>query len=153
MFGYYVLPPLEIVNIFIFSTIMTVIPLIGYCLFYDNLSSDGAFRFLIAGIAGSIIITDFVPKPQNFSEIWNYTAIKLPIYAVYLIAFAACTIMLLTDRPGSDFSRHVACLIFIISNFINLFFNTFVMNIIGTVFLFIACLIIIVITNRNAIKM
>ncbi len=152
-FSYFVFPPLEIVNIFIFSTIMSVLPLIGYCLFFDNRSSDSALRFLISSIVGCIILTNSIPKTQNFNEIWNYPSILLIIYASYTLAFVVCIITLWTDKPGPDFIRHLVCLILIIGNYINLFFNTFVMNIIGTAFLLVANIIIITMTKKNAIKM
>ena len=153
VFSFYFLPPLEIVNIFIFSTIMTVLPLIGYCIFFDNPSSDSAMSFLLAGKVGSIIVTDIVPKTQNLNNIFDSTPVLMLIYAAYIIAFITCIIMLFTDSPGSDLIRHFVCLILIAGNYINLFYNTFVMNIIGTVFIIVACTIIVIMTKKNAIKM
>lgn len=152
-FGIYIFPPLEIVNIFIFSTIMTVIPLIGYCIFFDNPSSDSAVRFLLAGIIGTVIVTDIIPKTQILNSLWDFLAIKVLIYSIYIIAATVCFIRLSTDSIGPDMIRHLVCLILVVGNCINLFFNTFTMNLIGTAFLISACTIILIMTKRNAIKM
>ncbi len=152
-FGIYVFPPLEIVNIYIFSTIMTVIPLISYCIFFDNLSSDSSIRFLLAGIIGTVIVTDIIPKTQTLDTLWNFPAIKVLIYSIYIIAVTVCFIRFSTDSIGPDIIRHLVCLILIVGNYVNLFFNTFTMNLIGTAFLIGACTIILIMTKRNAIKM
>lgn len=153
LFNVYVIPPLEIVNIFIFATIMTVIPLIGYCLFFDHLTSDSATRFLLISTIGTVILTDIVPKTQNLNAIWDCTTLKILFYAIYVTACLVCLILLFTDSPGPDMIRHFVCLILIAGNYINLFFNTFRMNLIGTAFITCACIIIMIMTKKNAIKM
>ena len=153
IFHAYLVPPVQIVNIFIFSTIMAVLPLIGYCIFFDNPSSDSAVRYILLGTVGTFLLTSVIPKTQNYTNIWDCIPVKIIIYGIYIIAFTVCLIMLFTDTPGPTLMRHLICLILVIGNYINLFFNTFVMNLIGTAFLISACVIIMIMTKRNAIKL
>lgn len=153
IFHTYLITPVQIVNIFILSTIMTVLPLIGYCLFFDSPSSDSAIRFILFATIGTILLTSIIPKPQNYSNITDCIPVQIVIYGIYIIAFIVCIAMLFTDTPGPTLVRHIICLILVIGNYINLFFNTFIMNLVGTAFLISACIIIMIMTKRNAIKL
>lgn len=151
-FVYYTFPE-QNVDIFIFAALMTVIPLIGYCLYYGNTDTDSITRFSVSSIVFSVLITGLIPKSQNLSDLWNYKAFSVLIYLTYIIAVFVCLLTILTDTPGLTLIRHFVALILVLSNYINLFYDTFVMNTVGTLFLICATFIIMLLTKRNSIRL
>lgn len=146
-------PPIYSVYVFIFSALMTVLPLLGYCLFYNFSDSSNIDKFLVASVIGSLVVSLLMPKSQNLEGIWNGKALSVSLYVIYALALFVSVFVMITDTPGPSQVRHFVALILIVANYINLFYDTFVMNTIGTAFIILATVLIIILTKRNAIKL
>ena len=153
VFYVHYLAPVQIVDIFILSVFMNVLPLIGYCIFFDNVGSSGVGRFISVSFVGSVLMTILLPKAQNFSDLFRFKVFYFLIYIIYVVAALVCIISLITDTPGQTVVRHIILLLLLTSSYINLFYDTFILNIIGTAFIITVTFIVIVMSRRNAIKL
>lgn len=148
-----VIPPHVQVYLFVFTSIMMAMSLIGYCVFYDNPDKKTVSRYISTTLAVGAVVSYLLPKPQSM----DYVTTSKELVAVILLLFAVCVItcliLIISDIHGPHLIRHLAALLFIAGNYINIFYDTFLMNIIGTIAFISASILIIVVSSINEIRL
>lgn len=148
-----IIPP-EVQNyLFLFANIMMALSLIGFCVFYDFSDQKTVNRYVLISIAVGAITTYLLPKQQTIMNIWDSGIILYFTILMFAVCGLTCLIVILTNLRDPNLIRHFAALLFIVSNYINLFYDTFLMNIIGTVVFAAACLLIIIVSKINEVRL
>ena len=148
-----IIPPRIQVTVFVFSNFMMALSLIGFCTLYETSDQKTVSKFFAGSVAMSAIAAILLPKSPSVA-----TALSVPaIYWVTIILFAVCAlsciILIFTDAPGMNLVRHFASLLFIVSNYANIFYNTFSLNLFATIGFVLACTLIITISKINEVKL
>ena len=156
-FQFYIISPTDCVNIFMFSALMSVLCFIGYCLFRNKTSSANITIFIIAISIMSIIMTFMLPKSQNFQSLNDFFVFNVAVRALYVAAALSCLLLYLTTpRDGASplgFSlRYIALFLLLVNSYINMFYNSVLMDFIGTAFSLAASVLMLIITRRDAIR-
>ena len=152
MFHLYLIPPVLIVNVFMFSTFMGILSIIGYCLFSSDTSKGNANLFLISALVVSFIFTILLPKPQNYIYMDNFFVFKIIVYVLYAVAIFSCFMLYLSAPPEGSSLRYVILILLVITNYINLFYDTLIMNVVGTALSLLASVLMIIMTNLNIVR-
>lgn len=148
-----VIPPHIQVFLFVFTSIMMALSLIGYCVFYDNPDKKTVSRYIYTTLAVGAVISYFLPKPQNLDYVTTSNEIVSVILILFSVCVITCLILIISDIHGPHLIRHMAALLFIASNYINIFYDTFLMNVIGTIVFVSASILIIVVSSINEIRL
>lgn len=152
IFHFYVIPPVEYVNVFIFSTYMGVFTLIGYCLFSSESDQSNATIYLISTSVVSFIFTMLLPKAQNFVNLNKFNLFNIIVYILYAVALFSCIMLHISSPPEGFVLRHLILFLLIMTNYINLFYNSLLMNVIGTALSLLASVLMIITTHLNIIR-
>lgn len=146
------IPPQVLVSVLIFSTCMLALTLFGYEIFYSNSGKDTSL-FLAASVAASLVITELIPKALNIDSVWENKSLFLLISGIFALTFLISVVQFFSNSAGSLEIRHLVCMVLVVNNFINLFYNSFLMNLVGTGVFIISCILMITMTKTNATKL
>ena len=139
-----IMSPRLAIYVFLFSCMMITFSLLGYGLFQNSQDMSSINYYLIMSVTVSGILTSLLPKPQSVAQIWTTTITIITLMVFFGICAIASIILLITTKYGEGRIRFISILLLLASTFINMFYDTIKMNIIGTVFFCLACVVIII---------
>lgn len=151
-FSYVIIPPMLGVIILIASVLFMCLSLIGYGLHYENRDQAVVSRYQLFSFVLSILIAVWIPKITDYFFVLETTPVRSLMTLTIEINALVFLILIIQDSHSSDLIRHLAVLLLIAGNFINLFFDSNVMNLAATIFTFIGLALITIIVKVNEIK-
>lgn len=151
--GVFLLNTMTGVTIELFSTLMVCFSLIGYGIIYLKNENTFSGSYITLCLVASFLISVRIPKIADYYAIWKQPYIVVLFSVIFAVLILIAIILLITDTSGSNRFRHIATLLLITGNAMNLAFNTLVMNSIATVFSTCGLLFIILVAQKNDIKL
>lgn len=148
-----IIPPDILICLFLFSNFMMATSLIGYGIFFDVQNQKPAKEYFFISSAVCILLFYALPKPITILQIWDVTATCIISISAFAICVLVFIILLITENQQTDHIRSLAAIMLITSSFINLFYDTFIMNIIGTLFFIVGCITIIIVSKINEVTL
>lgn len=146
------IPPHITVYIFVFSSLVMVISLMGYGIFYQS-NNTAANLYLLAGIVFSLLITTIIPKAPDADNVWDSTPLYLLEMSLFIIAMVIHLILLITETPGPYRVRHAVLFLIVVGNYLNLFHDTLPTTMAGTAIITVALLIAIIIAKVRDVRL
>ena len=147
------IPSNILVPVFIFSNLMTASSMMGYGIFYEYQNNKSARTFLLLSFAICLVIVNSVPKPSEVALIWDIPATRITCLYAYATSMLIFLVQLFTKATGSDAIKNMAAMLLILGNCINLFYDTFIMNIVGTAFFAAGCITIMILSKLNEVRL
>lgn len=148
-----VIPPDVLICLFIFSNYMMAASLIGYGVFYDIQTQKPSQQYFLVSSALCVLLFYSIPKPLTITNMWNSPIACLVSISFFILCATVFIILLAVEARGPNTIRSLAAIMLISSNYINLFYDTFIMNIVGTLFFGIGILTIIIVSKINDITL
>lgn len=147
-----VIPPMTGVTILIASAFIMCFSLIGYGLYYNNRNYPAISRYQVFSIIVSIVISLLIPKVPNYFQVLKIQTVEHFITLMTAIVILVFIILICQDRHSSELVRYIAAILLISGNYINMFFDSFVMNLAATIFTFIGLVTITILIKVHEIK-
>ena len=141
------------VSMFIeFNYIFSGLSLFCFSYFYQEREQSTANSFLLFSFLFSALIVYFLPRTQAIESLASGLPFSILLACVYTVAGILALHHIVTDPPGTYLVRHFSALLFLAGNIVNLYFNTRVSILVGTAYILVSYVSVIMISKVSDIK-
>jgi len=144
--------PVIVVTVIEYCYIFSGLSLFCFSYFYQEREQSAANTFLIFSLIFSALVVYFLPRFQSFEAVASALPFSILLACVYTVAGILALHHIVTDPPGTYLIRHFSALLFLAGNIVNLYFNTRVSILVGTAYMLISYVSVIVISKVSDIK-
>lgn len=144
--------PVIVVQFIEFNYIFSGLALFCFSYFYQEREQSTANAFLIFSLLFSALIVCFLPKNQSIDSLASGLPFSILLACVYTAAGILDLHHIVTDPPGTYLVRHFSALLFLAGNIVNLYFNSRLSVLIGTAYILVSYVSVIIISKVSDIK-
>jgi hypothetical protein len=144
--------PFIVISVIEYFYIFSGLSLFCFSYFYQEREQSVANTFLLFSLIFSALVVYFLPRFQDFESLDSALPFSILLACVYTVAGILALHHIVTDPPGTYLVRHFSALLFLAGNIVNLYFNTRVSILVGTAYILISYVSVIVISKVSDIK-
>ena len=144
--------PVIVISVIEYSYIFSGLSLFCFSYFYQEREQSAANTFLLFSVAFSALVVYFLPRFQDFEALDSALPFSILLACVYTVAGILALHHIVTDPPGTYLIRHFSALLFLAGNIVNLYFNSRIAILVGTAYLLVSYVSVILISKVSDIK-
>ena len=144
--------PVIAVSVIEYNYIFSGLCLFNFSYFYQEREQSVANTFLIFSLVFAALVVYFLPRFQSFDGLDSALPFSVLLACVYTVAGILALHHIVTDPPGTYLVRHFSALLFLAGNIVNLYFNTRISILVGTAYMLVSYVSVIVISKVSDIK-